>query len=222
MVAQPPFSMTDRRFHDETLLNSTNFAGHRPGTGTSRRRSEPAPLRPRLQRAGLPFFSAVLPSVHPRDENPTTANATAPATAPHIAGFTPGWIFSSPWLWEKRTSRASTEESYRAASPRMLDSETTQSTPALLDCRILATVLLTRRRGAAHVTNSNTRQLRNAVPCAAPPGHTDGHHWAPDDRFGSQTMLKEPGVVSLYVAPIPTKPTTPVSSMILNVLSMII
>src|ERR1700730_6038706 len=27
MVVQPPFSMTDRRFHDEILLNSTNFAG---------------------------------------------------------------------------------------------------------------------------------------------------------------------------------------------------
>jgi hypothetical protein len=27
IVAQPPFSMTDRRFHDETLLNSINFAG---------------------------------------------------------------------------------------------------------------------------------------------------------------------------------------------------
>jgi hypothetical protein len=25
IVAQPPFSMTDRRFHDETLLNSINF-----------------------------------------------------------------------------------------------------------------------------------------------------------------------------------------------------
>jgi hypothetical protein len=32
----------------------------------------------------------------------------------------------------------------------MLDSETTQRMPALLDCRILATVLPTRRRGAAH------------------------------------------------------------------------
>jgi hypothetical protein len=34
--------------------------------------------------------------------------ATAPTTAPHTAGFTPGWIFISlPWLLEKGTSPTS-------------------------------------------------------------------------------------------------------------------
>jgi hypothetical protein len=37
-----------------------------------------------------------------------------------------------------------------------------------------------------------------------------------------ETMLKEPGLESLSAAPIPAKETTPVSSMILNVLSMVI
>jgi hypothetical protein len=41
---------------------------------------------------------------------------------------------------EKGASPVSTEESYRAASPRMLGSETTQRTPARLECRISVTV----------------------------------------------------------------------------------
>src|SRR5271155_247426 len=127
MVAQPPSSMTDRRFHDETLLNSTNFAGASAWCWNFSTQIGASAATTAASARWVAIFSAVLPSVHPSDENPTTVNARAPATAPHTAGFTPGWIFiSSPRLWEKRTSPVSTEESYRAASPRMLDSETTQ------------------------------------------------------------------------------------------------
>src|SRR6478672_1318302 len=152
MVAQPPFSMRARRSQDEeTLLNATSFAAESVCCWNFSTQIGASAATTAVSARWLAIFSAVLPSVHPSDENPTTANATAPTTAPHTAGFTPGWIFiSSPWLWEKRTPPVSTEESYRAASLRMLDSETTQSTLALLDCRILATVLLTRRRGAAY------------------------------------------------------------------------
>jgi len=87
------------------------------------------------------IFSAVLPSVHPSDENPTIVNATAPSTAPHTAGFTPGWIFiSSPWLWEKGTSPVSDQRGNIArGETAKTGSETTQTTPFPLDCRISRT-----------------------------------------------------------------------------------
>src|SRR6202521_5185234 len=132
MVAQPPFSMTDRRFHDETLLNSTNFAGASAWCWNFSTQIGASTATTAVSARSVAMRSAVPPSVHPSDENPTTVNATAPATAPHTAGFTPGWIFiSSPWLWEKRTSPVSREESYRAASREVLDSETTQTAQAL-------------------------------------------------------------------------------------------
>src|SRR5205814_3673127 len=37
--------------------------------------------------------SAVLPSVHPKDEKPITDIAAAPTTAPQIAGFRLGYFF---------------------------------------------------------------------------------------------------------------------------------
>src|SRR5271155_4607771 len=117
MVAQPPSSMTDRRFHDDTLLNSTNFAGASAWCWNFSTQIGASAATTAASARWVAIFSAVLPSVHPSDENPTAANATAPTTAPHIAGFTPGWILiSSRWIWEKRTSPVSTGESYRAAS----------------------------------------------------------------------------------------------------------
>src|SRR5438876_11129968 len=108
MVAQPPFSMTDRRFHDETLLNSTNFAGASAWCWNFSTQIGASAATTAAAARWVAIFSAVLPSVHPSCENPMTANATAPTTAPHTAGFTPGWIFiSSPWLWEKGTSPVS-------------------------------------------------------------------------------------------------------------------
>src|SRR6202045_2725072 len=105
MVAQPPFSMTARRFHDETLLNSTNFAGASAWFWNFSTQIGASTATTAVSARWFAIFSAVLPSVHPSDENPTTVNATAPTTAPHTAGFTPGWTFiSSPSLWEKGTS----------------------------------------------------------------------------------------------------------------------
>src|SRR5580693_259070 len=142
MVAQPPFSMSARRSQEETLLNATSLAAASVCCRNFSTQIGVSAATTAVSARWFAIFSAVLPSVHPSDENPTTVNATAPATAPHTAGFTPGWIFiSSPWLWEKRTSPVSTEESYRATSRQVLDSETTQTTLARLDCRILATVL---------------------------------------------------------------------------------
>src|SRR5271169_3504576 len=116
MVAQPPSSMTDRRFHDETLLNSTNFAGASAWCWNFATQIGASAATTAASARWVAIFSAVLPSVHPSDEKPTTANATAPATAPHTAGFTPGWIFiSSPWLWEKDFSYFT---STRDPSPR--------------------------------------------------------------------------------------------------------
>src|ERR1700745_861469 len=91
--------MTDRRFHDETLLNSTNFAGASAWCWNFSTQIGASAATTAVSARWVAIFSAVLPSVHPSCENPTTANATAPATAPHTAGFTPGWIFiSSPWV----------------------------------------------------------------------------------------------------------------------------
>src|SRR5712671_7659232 len=130
--------MSERRSQDEvTLLNATSFAAASVCCWNFSTQIGDSTATTAASARWFAIFSAVLPSVHPSDENPTTANATAPATAPHIAGFTLGWIFiSSPWLWEKRTSPVSPEESYRAASRQVLGSETTQTMPARLDCRI--------------------------------------------------------------------------------------
>jgi hypothetical protein len=129
-VAQPPFSMSDRRSQDKALLNATSFAAASVWRWNFSTQIGASTATTAVSARWVAIRSAVLPSVHPSDENPTTVNATAPATAPHIAGFTPGWIFiSSPWLREKRISPVSPEESYRAASRQVLDSETTQRTP---------------------------------------------------------------------------------------------
>src|SRR6202521_4703268 len=123
-------------------LNSTNFAVASAWCWNFSTQIGASTATTAVSAHWVAIRSAVLPSVHPSDENPTTVTATAPATAPHIAGFTPGWTFiSSPWLWEKRTSPVSPEEAYRAASRQVLGSETTQTMPARLDCRISATVL---------------------------------------------------------------------------------
>src|SRR4029077_19610610 len=137
-VAQPPFSMSERRSQDaETLLNATSFAAASVCCWNLSTQIGASAATTAVSARCVAIFSAVLPSVQPSYENPTTANAIAPATAPHTAGFIPGWIFiSSPWLREKGASPVSTEESYRAASPQMLASETTQR-PAPLDRRVI-------------------------------------------------------------------------------------
>src|ERR1700736_3890309 len=106
MVAQPPFSISERRSQDdEHLLNATVVATASVCCWNFSTQIGASAATTAAAARWVAIFSAVLPSVHPSCENPTTANATAPTTAPHTAGFTPGWIFiSSPWLWEKGTS----------------------------------------------------------------------------------------------------------------------
>src|SRR6266705_1554234 len=94
MVAQPPFSMSERRSQDEeTLLNATSFATASVCCWNLSTQIGASAATTAAAARWVAIFSAVLPSVHPSCENPTTANATAPTTAPHTAGFTPGWIF---------------------------------------------------------------------------------------------------------------------------------
>src|SRR5438445_8149840 len=102
MVAQPPFSMSERRSQDEeTWLNATSFAAASVCCWNFSTQIGASAATTAASARWVAIFSAVLPSVHPSCENPMTANATAPTNAPHTAGFTPGWIFiSSPWLWE--------------------------------------------------------------------------------------------------------------------------
>src|SRR5260370_26530639 len=101
MVAQPPFSMSERRSQDEeTLLNATSFAAASVCCWNLSTQIGASAAMTAVSARWVAIFSAVLPSVHPSCENPTTASAIAPATAPHTAGFTPGWIFifvTVPW-----------------------------------------------------------------------------------------------------------------------------
>ena len=97
MVAQPPFSMRTRRSQEETLLNATSLAAASVCCWNFSTQIGVSAATTAVSARWVAIFSAVLPSVHPSDENPTTVNATAPTTAPHTAGFTPGWTFiSSP------------------------------------------------------------------------------------------------------------------------------
>jgi hypothetical protein len=89
MVAQPPFSMTDRRFHDETLLNSTNFAGASAWCWNFSTQIGASTATTAVSARWVAIRSAVLPSVHPSDENPTIVNATAGHCTPY-RWFHPG------------------------------------------------------------------------------------------------------------------------------------
>src|SRR5438552_5987850 len=90
MVAQPPFSMSARRSQEETLLNATSLAAASVCCWNFSTQIGVSAATTAVSARWFAIFSAVLPSVHPSDENPTTVNATAPTTAPHTAGFTPG------------------------------------------------------------------------------------------------------------------------------------
>jgi len=99
LPAQPPFSIIERRSQDGALLNATSFAAASVCCWNFSTQIGASAATTAVSARWLAIFSAVLPSVHPSDENPTTANATAPPIAPHTAGFTMGWIFiASPRL----------------------------------------------------------------------------------------------------------------------------
>src|SRR5204863_8701242 len=91
-----------RRSQEEILLNATSLAAASVCCWNFSTQIGVSAATTAVSARWVAIFSAVLPSVHPSDENPTTVNATAPTTAPHTAGFTPGWTFiSSPSLWER-------------------------------------------------------------------------------------------------------------------------
>jgi len=86
-VAQPPFSMIDRRSHEGALFNSVNFAG---ASGCCRNLSTQIGTNASTTAVCARSFairSAVPPSVHPKTEKPSTHIAAAPITAPQIPGF---------------------------------------------------------------------------------------------------------------------------------------
>ena len=126
MVAQPPFSMTDRRFHDETLLNSTNFAGASAWFWNFSTQTGASTATTAVSARWAAIRSAVLPNVHPSDENPTTVNTTAPATAP-IPLVSPGMDLHVITLaWEKGLLRFQiNQEPLARGEPAKIDSETT-------------------------------------------------------------------------------------------------
>jgi hypothetical protein len=108
MMAHPPFSIIDRRSQDGALLNATSFAAASVCYWNFSTQIGASTATTAVSARWVAIFSAVLPSIHPSDENLTIVNATASTTAPHTAGFTPGWIFIlSPWLLEKATSPVS-------------------------------------------------------------------------------------------------------------------
>jgi hypothetical protein len=115
---------------------------HRFDAGIFRRRSEPAPRRPQFQRAELPFSpQCCRVSIRAgRTRRPRMLQRRP--TAPHIAGFTPGWIFiSSPWFARREILRFQISLATLGRGERAkIDSETTQTTLARLNCRISVTV----------------------------------------------------------------------------------
>ena len=86
-VAQPPFSMINRRSHNDALLNSVNFEG---ASGCCRNLSTQIGASTSTTAACARSFaicSAVPPKVHPKREKPSIDIAAAPITAPQIPGF---------------------------------------------------------------------------------------------------------------------------------------
>jgi hypothetical protein len=142
-IAQPPFSMSERRSQDGPLLNATSLAAASGCCWNLSTQIGASTATTAVSARWVAIFSAVLPSVHPSEENPTTVNATAPTTAPHTAGFTPGMDlhFVTLALGEGKLLLVQIKRGRIArGKPAMVDSETTQTTPARLDCRISARI----------------------------------------------------------------------------------
>ena len=82
--------MSERRSQDGALLNATSFAAESVCCWNLSTQIGASAATTAVSARWLANFSAVLPIVHPSDENPTTANAPAPTTAPHNRWFHPG------------------------------------------------------------------------------------------------------------------------------------
>ena len=86
-VAQPPFSIINRRSHDEALLNSVNFAGASACCWNLSTQIGANTSTTAVSARSFAIRSAVPPSVHPKIVKPSTDMAAAPMTTPQIPGF---------------------------------------------------------------------------------------------------------------------------------------
>src|SRR6202043_745253 len=93
IVAQPAFSISERWSQEAAFLNSVSFAAESVCCWNFSTQIGASTLTIAPSARSLAKRSAVLPSVQPSCEKPTNEIAVAPATAPHTAGLTPGWIF---------------------------------------------------------------------------------------------------------------------------------
>jgi len=86
-VAQPPFSMIDRRSQADALLNSFNFAGASACCWNLSAQIGASTSTTAVSARSFAICSAVLSSVHPKSEKPSIDMTAAPSTAPQIPGF---------------------------------------------------------------------------------------------------------------------------------------
>jgi hypothetical protein len=91
-VAQPPFSMIDRRSHHEALPNF-NFAGASACCWNLSAQIGASTSTTAVSARSFATFSAVLSSVHPKSEKPSTDITAPPMTAPQIPAFKVGENF---------------------------------------------------------------------------------------------------------------------------------
>ena len=92
-VAQPPFSIIDRRSQADALLNSFNFAGASACCWNLSAQIGASTSTTATSARSFAICSAVLSSVHPKSEKPSTDMIAAPITAPQIPGFKLGGNF---------------------------------------------------------------------------------------------------------------------------------
>src|SRR5205823_12706553 len=91
IVAQPPFSMKERRSQDEnTLLNSASFAGASACCRNLSTQIGARAVTTAVCARSFAIRSAALPSVQPNWVKPTKDMAAAPTTAPQSAGLSFG------------------------------------------------------------------------------------------------------------------------------------
>ncbi|HKE23372.1 MAG TPA: hypothetical protein VKB88_13490, partial [Bryobacteraceae bacterium] len=92
-VAQPPFSMINRRSQVEALLNSVSFAGASACCWNLSTQIGVSTSTTAVCARSLAIRSAVPPSVHPKIEKPSTDMSAAPITAPQMPGLKPEGSF---------------------------------------------------------------------------------------------------------------------------------
>ena len=92
-VAQPPFSMINRRSQVEALLNSVSFAGASACCRNLSTQIGVSTSTTAVCARSLAVRSAVPPNVRPKIEKPSTDMSAAPITAPQMPGLKPEGSF---------------------------------------------------------------------------------------------------------------------------------